>query len=196
MPGWDLTSRQLCDLELLATGGFSPLGGFLGEEGWASVCSTMRLTDGTLWPIPVTLDVPQDLARGLRHGDRLALRDPEGVTLAVVHVEDVWPADHHAEAQAVYGTTSTHHPGVAQLLEPPIPGTSGPRSRCSSSPSTTTSPASGSPRPPSGTGSGSEGGSVSWPSRPETRCTGPTTSRPGGRPRPWAEGCSSTPWSA
>ena len=64
-PSWDLTSRQLCDLELLLTGGFSPLGGFLGRGDHESVCGAMRLTDGTLWPIPVTLDVPEEVARRL-----------------------------------------------------------------------------------------------------------------------------------
>jgi sulfate adenylyltransferase len=114
---WDLTPRQLCDLELLAVGGFSPLDGFMTRAPYESVCATMRLPDGTLWPIPITLDVTEAVAAKLSRGDRLALRDPEGVMLAALHVEDVWTPDPHLEAEAVYGTTSTEHPGVATLLQ-------------------------------------------------------------------------------
>ncbi len=116
-PSWDLTPRQLCDLELLLDGGFSPLRGFLSRADYEAVCSRMRLADGTLWPIPVTLDVTADLARGLRPGSSLALRDPEGVLLAALAVEEVWEPDRLAEARAVYGTTDRSHPGVAHLLE-------------------------------------------------------------------------------
>jgi sulfate adenylyltransferase len=116
-PSWDLTERQLCDLELLLNGSFSPLRGFLTEADYASVCADMRLGDGTLWPMPVTLDVPATVAEGLSTGDVLALRDPEGVMLAALHVEAVWQPDLAAEAAAVFGTTNPEHPGVAYLLE-------------------------------------------------------------------------------
>jgi sulfate adenylyltransferase len=115
-PSWDLTPRQLCDLELLLNGGFSPLGGFLSRADHDSVCRRMRLADGTLWPIPVTLDVPGELAGALRPGAELALRDPEGVMLAVLHVEDVWQPDRAAEAVQVFGTADEDHPGVRHLL--------------------------------------------------------------------------------
>jgi sulfate adenylyltransferase len=115
-PSWDLTPRQLCDLELLLTGAFSPLTGFLGPEDYEAVCRTMRLADGTLWPIPVTLDVPESLASQLRPGSPLALRDPEGVMLAALWVEQVWEPDRQGEADLVYGTTSPDHPGVDYLL--------------------------------------------------------------------------------
>lgn len=116
-PSWDLTPRQLCDLELLGNGGFSPLEGFLGVEDYESVLSSMRLADGTLWPIPVTLDVTEDVARRLGPGDTLALRDPEGAMLAALHVEDAWRPDREAEAASVFGTTDREHPGVAFLLD-------------------------------------------------------------------------------
>ncbi len=116
-PSWDLTPRQLCDLELLLNGGLSPLQGFLGRSDYESVCAAMRLSDGTLWPIPVTLDISQELAQKLEPGARLALRDPEGVMIAALQVQDVWKPDRQAEAEAVYGTTSLQHPGVAHLLE-------------------------------------------------------------------------------
>ncbi len=115
-PSWDLTPRQLCDLELLLNGGFAPLRGFLTRADYESVCTSMRLADGTLWPIPITLDVPEKLAVELGPGAKLALRDPEGVMLAALDVEDVWVPDREAEAKAVFGTTSPEHPGVAHLL--------------------------------------------------------------------------------
>jgi sulfate adenylyltransferase len=77
----------------------------------------MRLADGTLWPIPVTLDVPEELATRLEAGTTLALRDPEGVMLAALHVEEVWKPDRALEAESVYGTARPDHPGVAQLLD-------------------------------------------------------------------------------
>ena len=116
-PSHDLTPRQLCDLELLASGGFSPLDGFLGRRDHEQVCAQMHLGDGTLWPMPITLDVPEALASSLAPGSRLALRDEEGVMLAVLDVEDVWQPDREAEAAAVFGTTNPEHPGVAHLLE-------------------------------------------------------------------------------
>jgi len=115
-PSWDLTPRQLCDLELLLNGGFSPLRGFLGRKDCEAVRDGMRLADGTLWPMPIVLDVPEDLASKLKAGGSLALRDAEGVMLAVLHVEDVWQPDRQAEAKAVFGSTNQEHPGVAYLL--------------------------------------------------------------------------------
>ena len=111
-PSWDLTARQLCDLELLLSGGFSPLRGFMNRADYDGVCHNMRLANGTLWPMPITLDVSEDFAKKLTPGSsQIALRDPEGVMLAVLHVEDVWQADRKAEAQAVFGSTSSAHPG-------------------------------------------------------------------------------------
>jgi sulfate adenylyltransferase len=116
-PSWDLTPRQLCDVELLLNNGFSPLRGFLGRADYEAVRDTLRLADGTLWPMPITLDVPAELAGKLGAGARLALRDPEGVLLAVLNVEDVWQPDRTQEAQAVFATTDPLHPGVAHLLQ-------------------------------------------------------------------------------
>jgi sulfate adenylyltransferase len=117
LPSWDLTERQLCDLELILDGAFSPLGGFLGRADFDSVCHRMRLADGTLWPIPITLDVTEEVASGLTEGSRLALRDPEGVLLAVMTVSDQWELDRATKAQAVFGTQDRTHPGVAHLYE-------------------------------------------------------------------------------
>ena len=117
MPELALTARNLCDLELLTNGAFSPLQGFLGKADYDSVCEKMRLSSGDLWPMPIQLDIPHELAEKLSTGDTLELRDPEGVLLARQTVEDLWEPDREAEAEAVFGTTDPNHPGVAHLLE-------------------------------------------------------------------------------
>jgi sulfate adenylyltransferase len=110
---WDLTARQICDLELLMNGGFSPLRGFMTRKDYDGVCHNMRLADGTLWPMPITLDVTEEFAKKLTAGtSKVALRDAEGVMLAVLHVEEIWQPDRKAEAQAVFGSVSAAHPGA------------------------------------------------------------------------------------
>ncbi|HVS03838.1 MAG TPA: bifunctional sulfate adenylyltransferase/adenylylsulfate kinase [Thermoanaerobaculia bacterium] len=117
LPSWPLTPRQLCDLEMLLHGAFSPLDGFMGREAAESVCRDLRLPDGTLWPIPVTLDVEPAVAEAASRHAALVLRDPEGLPLAVLQVEEAFAHDRAAEAEAVYGTLDRHHPGVAHLLD-------------------------------------------------------------------------------
>ena len=98
-------------------GGFSPLRGFMTRADYEGVCHNMKLTNGLIWPIPITLDVTESFAKGLKQGStKMALRDAEGVMLAVLHVEDVWKPDRKAEAEAVFSTTSPLHPGVNYLL--------------------------------------------------------------------------------
>jgi sulfate adenylyltransferase len=121
LPQWTLNQRQLCDLELLLNGGFSPLQGFLGRADYDRVVSEMRLADGTLWPIPVTLDVSEAFAASLPANARISLNDTQGTPLAVLTVEDVYFPDRVAEARAVFGTTDRTHPGVAELLDHTAP---------------------------------------------------------------------------
>jgi sulfate adenylyltransferase len=116
-PSWDLTPRQLCDLELLLNGGFSPLTGFMKRADHDAVCAGMRLAGGTLWPIPILLDVPRELADKLGKAKVLALRDLEGVMLAALHVEEVWDLDRQASAAATFGTTDLKHPGVSYMTQ-------------------------------------------------------------------------------
>ena len=71
-PSWDLTPRQMCDVELLLNGGFSPLRGFMNRDDYESVCEKMRLADGTLWPMPITLDVSEEIGRRARAGATLS----------------------------------------------------------------------------------------------------------------------------
>ena len=113
---WDLTSRQLCDLELLLNGGFSPLRGFMNRQDYESVCANMRLSNGLIWPVPITLDVSREFGEGLKPGQSIALRDGEGVMLAGLEVEEVWEPNRVAEAEMVFGTANPEHPGVDYLL--------------------------------------------------------------------------------
>jgi sulfate adenylyltransferase len=112
---WDLTERQLCDIELLLNGAFSPLEGFLGKEDYESVVEKMRLASGVLWPMPITLDVSEEFAETIQGGDRIALRDLEGVVIATLDIGDIWTPDKKAEAKGVYGTTDETHPAVHYL---------------------------------------------------------------------------------
>jgi sulfate adenylyltransferase len=116
-PSWDLTPRQTCDLELLLNGGFSPLRGFMSRADYESTCTRMRLADGKIWPIPIVLDVSDEFVRMLGSRTSIALRDPEGVMLAALGVEELWQPDRRKEARAVYGTTSPVHPGANHACE-------------------------------------------------------------------------------
>ena len=111
-----LSGRQLCDLELLMNGAFSPLSGFMTNPEYESVIDRMRLQDGTVWPIPVCLDITDVEAAGLEAGQSVALRDPEGFMSAVMHVEEIWPIDKEREAREVYRTLNEMHPGVDYLF--------------------------------------------------------------------------------
>lgn len=115
LPSWDLTARQVCDVELLLNGGFSPLTGFMGQADYEGVVENMRLADGTLWPMPITLDVSEAFAEQAAPGSRIALRDAEGVILAVMDVEHRWTPDKGREAQQVFATTDVAHPAVNYL---------------------------------------------------------------------------------
>ncbi|HMB72165.1 MAG TPA: adenylyltransferase, partial [Gammaproteobacteria bacterium] len=89
-PSWDLTPRQMCDIELLLNGAFSPLEGFMTEAEHASVCERMRLPNDVLWPIPITLDVTEQFAEDIASGSDIALRDPEGVLIATLSVSSIY----------------------------------------------------------------------------------------------------------
>lgn len=100
---YTLSLPQLLDLELLLSRAYYPLTGYLGREDFEAVLASMRLADGTPWPMPVSLDVPAALGEGLAPGEMLALRDQEGFMLAVMTVSAVWPADPEGEARALFG---------------------------------------------------------------------------------------------
>jgi len=114
LPRINLSTRQVCDLELLMTGAFSPLAGFMNKKDYESVISNMRLADGTVWPMPVVLDIEN---KRFKVGSEIILCDEFGKPLAMMSVESVYKPDKKKEAQAVYGTTGTDHFGVNYLLK-------------------------------------------------------------------------------
>ena len=116
LPDLTLNERQLCDLELLATGAFSPLEGFMSRADYESVLDRMRLQNETLMPLPICMDIKNLQAQQLEAGQSVALRDPEGYLLAVLHIEDIWPVEREKEARQVYGTLDREHPGTHYLF--------------------------------------------------------------------------------
>jgi len=116
LPSWDLNQRQLCDIELILNGGFSPLAGFMGKADYDAVCSDLRLADGTVWPMPITLDVTEEFAETIAEGTSVTLRDPEGVVIAILDVDSNWTADKLSEAEQVLGSTDELHPAVDYLV--------------------------------------------------------------------------------
>lgn len=115
-PEWSLTHRQMCDVELLLNGAFSPLEGFLDQANYQRVLDEMRLKDGTLWPMPITLDVTEAFAEAINEGTQVALRDPEGVLIAVLDVNAIWRPSKAEEAVKVFGSDDVNHPGVNYLF--------------------------------------------------------------------------------
>ncbi|WFD00831.1 sulfate adenylyltransferase [Malassezia yamatoensis] len=120
LPEITLTERQLCDLELIITGGFSPLEGFMGKADYENVLTNMRLADGALFPIPITLDVTSEQVKqlGLQSGSRVALRDPrDDNTIAILTVSDLFNIDRSREAELVLGADDKAHPSVKYLYD-------------------------------------------------------------------------------
>src|SRR5215831_3915604 len=119
LPRIRLDQREIADLELIATGAASPLTGFLGTDDYASVLEQMRLADGTLWPLPLTLAVDPSVRPLLTIGGEVALHDESGRLWGTLQVSDLYERDPLLEARQIYGTDSTDHPGVAYLLSRP-----------------------------------------------------------------------------
>ncbi len=115
LPDVILNQRQMCDFELLSTGAYTPLTGFMKQIDYETVLDRMRLSTGELWPVPVCLDIPDSLGNTLEAGQSVMLRDPEGFLLGMMNVEDIWPVDMEKEAMTLYGTKDRKHPGVNYL---------------------------------------------------------------------------------
>src|SRR5829696_1396841 len=113
LPRLQLTQRNLCDLELLATGAFSPLKKFMGRDDYLSVLESMRLADGTLFPIPITLPVAPN--PNISEGAEIALADEHNDLLAIMRVEEIYEWNREQEAKAAYSTTDPRHPLVAEM---------------------------------------------------------------------------------
>ena len=108
-PSHTLTERQICDLELILNGGFNPLKGYLNQDDYQSVLDNMRLQDGSVWPMPITLDVHKEFSDLINISDKITLRDKEGFPLAILDVESIWVPNKDEEAQKVFGTTESEY---------------------------------------------------------------------------------------
>lgn len=113
LPRLQLTQRNLCDLELLATGAFSPLRKFMGKDDYLSVLESMRLAGGTLFPIPITLTIAPN--PNISEGAEIALADEHNDLLAIMRVEEIFEWNREQEAKLAYGTTDSRHPLVAEM---------------------------------------------------------------------------------
>jgi len=113
----ELTRREISDLEMIAVGAFSPLEGFMGEADYAAVVDTMRLANGLPWTIPVTIAVTTDESARYHAGDDIALVEPAGKALAILHLKETYRPDKRREAAEVYRTTEDAHPGVKAVYE-------------------------------------------------------------------------------
>ena len=117
LPSITLSAKQACDLEMIAIGAFSPLTGFVGKADFESICKSMRLADGTPWPIPITLAVNDDVKSKLAEGGSAALYHKDGTLLAVISIQEIYPHDKKLEIPNVFRTEDTAHPGVQAVQE-------------------------------------------------------------------------------
>ena len=113
---WVLTDRQLCDIEMILDGSFSPLDRFMSEQDYKSVLKDMRLSNGKLFPIPITLDVTKEFSDQIEIGEKIVLREKEGFKIAYLIVDSIWSPDFFQEAEFVYGTTDQSHPAVNYIF--------------------------------------------------------------------------------
>jgi sulfate adenylyltransferase len=111
-----LTERQICDLEMISIGAFSPLTGFIGQADYDAVCDSMHLANGTPWPIPITCAVDRSVADPININDTVALKNAAGKIVAAMTVSEKYPHDKEKQARTVYRTTDPAHPGVEVLM--------------------------------------------------------------------------------
>ncbi len=112
-----ITSRETGDTIMMGIGGFTPLSGFMGSADWRSVCTEMKTSDGTFWPIPITVSVSEEDAKGLKEGQEVTLVDEEtGTDMAILTVEEKYTIDKTLECKEVFRTDDPEHPGVAMVM--------------------------------------------------------------------------------
>ncbi|MCL5069723.1 MAG: sulfate adenylyltransferase, partial [Actinobacteria bacterium] len=114
----NLSSKEISDIIMLATGSFSPLYGFMLKEDYNMVVDEMHLKDGTLWPIPVTLALEKEEAKKYKEGQKVSLNDAErDEILAVMKIEEMYSYDKEREALSTFKTDNLDHPGVKKLYD-------------------------------------------------------------------------------
>ena len=116
LPSLTLDEWTLSDIELLGIGAVSPLTGFMGEKDYDSVVDKMRLANGTVWSLPMTLAVTEEQAKSITKGSDAVLKSPDGEIVAVLHQPEIFPYNKQVEAKLVFGTTDESHPGVARIM--------------------------------------------------------------------------------
>ena len=117
MPKITLSAKQACDLEMIAIGAFSPLTGFVKQADFEGICKNMHLANGTVWPIPITLAVSDDVKANLTVGKQAALYHSDGTLLAVIDVEEIYAHDKKLEIPNVFRTEDEAHPGVKAVMD-------------------------------------------------------------------------------
>jgi pyruvate kinase len=117
MPKVRLDVNKQMEIEQIAFGTYSPLQGFMGQADFQAVLAEMRLANGTVWPIPIVLDVSREVAKQLRIGEPVALTDDRGEALAILYLEEMYGFDGEETAVQLYGTSQTDHPGVRQVQQ-------------------------------------------------------------------------------
>lgn len=117
LPALTVSDWSISDLELIGIGGFSPLTGFMGKQDYETVVENMRLSNGLVWSIPITLPVTEEEAERFDTGETLALKGADGVIYGTLTLEEKYTVDKEREARLVYGTTDPAHPGVKRLYE-------------------------------------------------------------------------------
>lgn len=117
LPAITLSGKQFCDLEMIAIGAFSPLTGFVGQQDFDRICKEMRLADGTIWPIPITLAVDEAKKAELENADQAALYHHDGTLVAIINIEELYPHDKNTEIPNVFRTEDAEHPGVKQVQD-------------------------------------------------------------------------------
>jgi len=176
-PSLTLSLRQLCDVEMLLNGGFSPLTGFMTEEQYNKVVVDLHLPNGLLWSMPITLDVTKEFAEKTKLGDKIALRDYEGSLIAVITVTDSWVPDKRKEAEHVFGSPDDEcHPSIEYLFREAGSHYIGGPLQELNSPSTTISSTIDTPPLLFERRSRGFAGTRWWLSKPETRCIDHTES--------------------
>ena len=115
---WTVTTRERDDLIMMGIGAFSPLRGFFTQADWQGTCDEMKMSDGTFWPIPITLSVSREFADSVKEGEEIALVDPDrGELMGAMTIEDKYEIDKAHECQQVFRTTDSEHPGVAKVMQ-------------------------------------------------------------------------------
>ncbi len=117
LPSLTISAWTISDLELIGIGGFSPLQGFMGKADYERVVNELRLKDGTVWSIPITLPVTESQADEIKIGEEIALKGEDGITYGTIHVEEKFTYDEKLEAEKVYGTKEEAHPGVKKVYD-------------------------------------------------------------------------------